>query len=81
MCIEKTCQEHGKIKVKCFIVYFLCLINDSLRFMESMFSANICPFFDRAFSLAWDCKIAYYHLAYHSWCVGAHFSTSWYVFN
>lgn len=66
MCVEKTYQEHGKMKVKCFIVYLFCLINDSLRFMELMFSANICPFCDRAFDVAWDCKIASYRFAYHS---------------
>jgi hypothetical protein len=37
---------------------------------------SFCPFYQRLFELAWDCKIAFCKRSYHSQCVITHFSSS-----
>lgn len=57
-------------------LHLLFLKNPDYNDSPCLLLILICPFCQRLFELAWDCKIVFCKHFYHLWCAITHFSSS-----
>jgi len=58
------------------IASLICLENPNYPNSPCLLLILPCPFYQRLFEHAWDCKIVFCKHVYHSWCAITHFSSS-----